>query len=368
MIWRSRLVLLLAALAPGVLHAYIEFPYAAGFQTIRMPLLPRGSEPWKKGDMEIQFSAGWMNVWSIQSNRFILDGEEVRLNAGLSWGLSNRLRVGIVAPYVIQGGGILDRTIERFHSATLVTQGHRQEFPRNKFNVSYEPLGPYYPILQQLERVIESSYLPRKYPRSDIDPPVAYLPDPETSAFLGYDLDWFPEDSLDARTRSGPGALRIYADYRLPISSDYFEAMVFSVQGASEGSSATVAGNTGRSLSFSTLIRSEKKVHSYYWAAGLSYTMFEDRKFRLLELPAQQWAFRPRLGYLMEDAEIFGEYVFYSSPVKNWGKLSAAGHEIALGVSTELGSYSLEIAVIENFITYSTTPDVGFYASLRRQL
>ncbi|MEQ8352068.1 MAG: DUF3187 family protein [Leptospiraceae bacterium] len=357
---------------PGSAFAYIESPYAATFQSIRLPHLPRGDEPWVQGDWQIVIAANWMNVWSIQSDRFILDGEEVSLNAGLAYGLSDRIRIGVVAPYVIQGGGILDESIERFHSSIGVTQGQRDRFPRDQMNISYEPLGPFYPLLMRMERLLEDNYLPRKYPRTPLDPPLSLSVDPETLYMAGFEPRWFPEDSLSAGNRSGPGDVRFYMDYQFPLAlgDGFFSAKsaVISLQASLEGSSSLVAGNTGRVASLSFLLRSEREPYEMYWLMGFSYTAFEDRTFRILELPAQQWAFRPRLGYDLEGTDLFLEYVYFSSPVKDFGRLSADGHQLGIGFSTDAGPYRLELALIENFLTYSTTPDVGVYLALRRTL
>ena len=42
---------------PGSAFAYIESPYAATFQSIRLPHLPRGDEPWVQGDWQIVIAA-----------------------------------------------------------------------------------------------------------------------------------------------------------------------------------------------------------------------------------------------------------------------------------------------------------------------
>lgn len=353
-------------------RAYIEFSYAANFQSIRMPLLPRGAEPWEKGDTDFAISASWMNVWSIQSDRFILDGEELQFQAALSYGLSDRFRIGISVPYFIQGGGVLDSSIEDFHSTFGVTQGQRDRFPRNTFNVSYEPLGPYYPYLMRLERLLLGSEIPRLYPRSPYDPPVDLDLTLEDAAALGVEPQWFPEDSLGAENRSGPGGVGFFLDYQFPLSGKLgpleLHSAVVSVQYRFEGAPSVVAGNTGAALSTSVVLRSEKKPHSTYWNLGLSYTAFEDRQFRLLELPAQQWSFRPRVGYTTRDSDFFLEYVYLGRPVKDFGRLSEDGHQIALGFGTKAGPFRLEMALVENLITYSTTPDVGFYLALRRKL
>ena len=366
------LTFIILLLVPARARAYIEAPYAATFQSIRMPHLPRGDEPWVRGDWQMVLAANWMNVWSIQSDRFILDGEEVSLNAGLAYGLSDRIRIGLVAPYIIQGGGVLDSTIERFHSSIGVTQGQRDRFPRNRLNASYEPLGAFYPILMRLERMVEDKYLPRKYPRSPLDPPLDIEVTPETLYLSGIRPQWVPEDSISSSNRSGPGEVRFYADYQFPFSiGEGFlsaKSAVISLQASLEGSSSLMAGDTGRVGSVSFLLRSEKKPHEFYWLMGLSYSAFEDREFRLLELPAQQWAFRPRLGYQMENTEFVAEYVYFTEPVKDFGRLSADGHQLGLGFSTDAGPYRVEMALIENFLTYSTTPDVGLYIALRRTL
>ena len=366
------LVAFLTLLLPSAARAYIEFPYAATFQTIRMPHLPRGGEPWKENQWELMLSAGWMNVWSIQSDRFIMDGEELTFNAAISYGITDRVRMGVVFPYVVQGGGIMDSSIERFHSVLGVTQGQRDRFPRNRLNVSYEPLGEIYPFLMRLERFLEAKYLPRAYPRNPLDPPIDLQLEPESLYLAGIDPARIPEDTMGGSNRSGPGQVRFYIDYGIPVSygSGFasVEGAVVSLQAARQSSSSLIGGGTGNSASVSLAFFSPRAPNNAYWVMGVSYSAFERSEFRLLELPAQQWSIRPRIGYDLDGVDLFMEYVFFTSPVKDFGKLSADAHQIGLGLGTDVGAYRLEVAIIENFLTYSTTPDVGMHLALRRTL
>jgi hypothetical protein len=58
------------------IHAYMDYPYGVGFQLINLPLLPIDNENPGKGKVSGRISTRLINVWSIQSNRFIIDGEE----------------------------------------------------------------------------------------------------------------------------------------------------------------------------------------------------------------------------------------------------------------------------------------------------
>jgi Protein of unknown function (DUF3187) len=132
----------LAAL--GCLVLQLIFPYAASFQTVRVPLAAIDEDMLQHGGAGARISLAWMNVWSLSNDGYLIDGEETQAELTLRYQLSRNVQIGAALPYVVQGGGFTDAGIEAFHRATGVTQGERDRYPRNTINVSYELYGPYY--------------------------------------------------------------------------------------------------------------------------------------------------------------------------------------------------------------------------------
>ncbi|MCB1319000.1 MAG: hypothetical protein KDK34_02040, partial [Leptospiraceae bacterium] len=68
------------------------------------------------------------------------------------------------------------------------------------------------------------------------------------------------------------------------------------------------------------------------------------------------------------DWQVFSEYVMFTRPVKNMGRLSSEGHQLAVGLIRQGAENSFHVAIIENFLTYATTPDIGFYIAVDNRL
>ena len=66
----------------------MDYPYGVGFQIIHLPLLPIDNVNPGKGKFSARVNVRQINVWSIQSNRFITDGEEGQLEPSLRYALT----------------------------------------------------------------------------------------------------------------------------------------------------------------------------------------------------------------------------------------------------------------------------------------
>ena len=71
----------------------------------------------------------------------VLDGESYRWTFGASYGIGTRFEAGIEIPYVLSGGGFLDRFIVDWHTAFNLPQGGRDSALRNRINYSYTKDG-----------------------------------------------------------------------------------------------------------------------------------------------------------------------------------------------------------------------------------
>ncbi len=351
-----QLTLLLLFLVGSPLHAYIDYPYAVSFQTIREPLLPLDEEEPGLYQGSFRMSLRWANVWSIQNDRFIIDGEELQAEPSFRFQPAENLQVGVSLPFKYQGGGVLDHTIEEFHDLIGVSQSQRRSYPRNRWNVSYEPLGPFYgfidrnPLLTYMRK-----YESRTYPRSPEDPPITLaLPEELRETIV-----------INHPARSGTGKPKLFAQYALFRGGSLVDSVVVGATLAYPlfGSDSHFS-SSGRDISPFLVVKKRFLEERLLFKAGISYVKYGMMNYLYLKLPAQQWVFRPSLEYSQKEWSYIVEYVYYTAPVKNFGRLSRPGHQIALGANWKRGSYIFSTALVENLINYGNTPDIGFVTSL----
>lgn len=347
-------------------HPFAEYPYAVEFLNFRTPILPAASPSYEKSNQIIRLNMRWINVWSYQFNRFIVDGEEFQVEPSFSWKLSSRTSATGSIPLKLQGGGFLDSSIEWFHSATNVTQTHRDRFSRDRFNVSYEPLGKYYPFLDgnivttYLRQIEDISY-PRDAATILLD---ANFPELSRNSAAGKPGEFI---AVSGYNRSGPGNPLFTVTHKLPDS-------LLGPGGWTVGASIRppLFGSKTH-FRHSGMATSLFLVHEYRWnlpelfliQVGVSYTAFEKTNFWFLKLPSSQVALRSSANLQMDpDLFVSLEYVYTGSSVKNMGHLSDPGHQVALSFQQVWNQSKITFGFVEDMIAYHSTPDIGFFATI----
>lgn len=340
------------------LFAYVDFPYAATFQTIRLPLLPLDNDPADEGNLIFRMNFWWMNVWSIQDNRFIIDGEELQVEPSVRYSFNRRIQGGLSWSFKVQGGGVLDPWIEGFHDAVNVTQGGRDRFAQKKINVSYETAGNYYPwIDSDPAKTMYRKYIERVYPRVYTDSPIG-------DYHLPYNMP--PEViPVAGKGRQGMDNPVAFLEYRTGSSLDLIDEIIigasyrFSVVDSPE-----LLASPGNDLSLYSVVKSRDRRTGVLYRLGASYTKFQKTHYYFLKLPHSQFVFRPAIEYRLDEWDAIVEYVYFSNPVDHFGELSRAGHQITLAFKRDYGDYLVTLGVVENFMNYGVTPDVGFLATI----
>ncbi len=87
------------------------------------------------------FAADLANNFGLDEGageKIILDGESYRLTLGFRYGLGNGVETGIDIPFLIYAGGFLDTTIQGFHRAFGFSQNGRDEVPDNRLLFEYQ--------------------------------------------------------------------------------------------------------------------------------------------------------------------------------------------------------------------------------------
>jgi hypothetical protein len=370
------------------IRADFDYPFSVNFLSIRPVLPPFYEESPGEGHWSVRTTLRWINVWSFQRSRFIIDGEEEQIEASVKYAFTDSLLVTISIPYIGRGGGTLDRAIERAHQVTGVTQGGRDRFERNVFNVSYEPYGSYYFLLDNFSQGFLRRYDYRLYPRKEYDPPFPLRTDvippfeplpPRMMALLRgniYDyLNPIPYSSistpfgyfdpevvpLETADRSAAGDPKLHLQVEFPGFDSLFDKIVTGVTVKIPGHSGPGFSTPGLDTSISLLLRREVRNPEPGYSLGASFTKYFMTEYYGIDLPAQQTTIRAGIFFPLSDRTVLeAEYINFSRPTRGMGSLSRSGHQIAVGVRKKNSGWSWQAAMVEDIINFGVSPDIGF--------
>lgn len=104
--------------------------------------LPALGEAWILPENESALSLHWQVASHFTgktqgSETLSLDGETQRFTLRWRQGWAPKREWGFELPYVVHGGGFLDRSIEEFHDLFGMPQNGRDELPRNRIDFRY---------------------------------------------------------------------------------------------------------------------------------------------------------------------------------------------------------------------------------------
>ena len=341
--------------------AYIDYPYAVSFLNLKLPLLPLDEESLspEKNAWAVRLSLQWINVWSYQLSRFIVDGEEAQLTPTLRLALSRRDQIGLSLPLKVAGGGVLDPYVEGFHRMVGAEQSKRDLYQANRLNIRYEPLGAFYwaldndPLLTLLR-----AYDVRQNPRAKDGGRIWDILGFARPAYL--EVVPFQEKEI-----SGPGNARFfYQRVFFRRSGGFIEQVKGGVQFKLPTSGHRYLGSPGVDSSVFITVGQKKKTRGVAWRLGASYTILSPEQYLFFTLPGRLWTVRPAADFFWGSKwEASLEYVYFSATVKNLGRLSKPGHQLALAFRRQEDDQKLTVAIIEDFANFSVTPDIGFHFS-----
>lgn len=92
------------------------------------------------GERQVEFLLDHASNYTFEQNareQILLDSETTRLTLGGRYGLPGGFEVGVRLPFLIQGGGFLDGFLIDYHDWLGVSQGGRDQAPRNRFLYRY---------------------------------------------------------------------------------------------------------------------------------------------------------------------------------------------------------------------------------------
>jgi len=95
--------------------------------------------PPRKADLRVVMDLA--NNFVVDGNpqeRIILDGQSTRVSLDARYGIAKSFEIGLVIPYIIQGGGFTDGFIDWFHNTFGFPAGDREYAPRNRLLYQYQ--------------------------------------------------------------------------------------------------------------------------------------------------------------------------------------------------------------------------------------
>lgn len=299
--------------SPNVGLGPLRLASMSPFQSLRMGLLPRAPSNHPRGHWDVRESFTWANQWAHKEGEYLLDFETLGSSLALTYGLSDSVEVEMAVVRKERRGGLGDGLIQGFHDAFGIDQSGRDEVPRNAYAFR---VG-------------------------------------EAAAQEGAFADYLVVSALHTVTRGDDGMPAIA--YSVALRGDLREAPdVRSARAVDAATSIAIAKRYGR-------------VYGYL-AVGVAYYGSEAfhgfglRRSMLSVLAAAEW----RVG---SSTSLVLQYHFSQGAIEGAGELSEPSHEVALGWKGEVGRATvLEIALIENVITFDNSPDFGVHVGLSYRL
>ena len=326
-----RIVLLIAAAASAGCVAPAERPGDLGlgpfrirqtspFEFTKASTMPRMPGTLAAGQTELSTLVTWTSRWANTDSRaYVGDGEAVWLTNIVSVGVTDRLSLAFELPAAWHGGGGLDGLIWGFHDLGGVTDNERRDFGRNGFRFELHDS--------------DSDWI------ADADEKGAFFEDPflRLSLLLSEGRGRSPRTSLEVMLRLGGGRAEEFLDDA----------------GPELALGLTAAAGWG-------------EWHGY---AGLSRVFVAADEFGGIELAdrrtegflAVEWEWRPGRSAV-------AQWLFSTGFAEDYHVYAESAHEVHVGLKWAAGAATtLEVAMIENFIHFDNSPDLGFHFGVSRR-
>jgi len=303
----------------------------SAFQSLRLGILPRTPSTLGRGQQQVRVGATWANTWNVDGGSFdpengelgpyMLDYESLDANISYAYGLSDTFQIEAEYEQRWRFGGGMDGFIESFHDLFGLSQGGRDEWPRNQTNIFIDPQNG--------------------------DPPVS-LAGGEVSGTFSRNLLVTLQQNVTCGTAKWP-ALSWAATGRYSVGNP----------GDLEGSnfdvalSAAVSRRFGKFYVYLTL--------GYAWYGSDTAFGLELETTQATVLAAGEWRFKPRMSFVLQ-------YLGSQGAAKDLGVFSDTSNEIVLGWKWEVRDAGvLEIGLLENVVSFDNSPDFGVHVAFTQR-
>jgi hypothetical protein len=300
---------------PNTGYGPLSLRSASPFQFLRLALLPEGPDTLDAGQWELRQTYTWANLWAFERDRYVIDAEILRSTISLRYGLTKRWQVGVELPALWRDGGFADSSIEDFHHTFGMGQGHRDEFPRNEFQVEVHAKdGGVFSL------------------NSD-------------DAGMGFqDAVLSSRVSITSGTARCP-ALSAAVHVKLPTGDN---RELFGSEGVDWGISLSMSKRVGDFFA--------------YLSVGYVYSN-SDHLNGVIDLRRSQWTGLAALEYKpFKKTSFILQYLCNTGPAQNLYEFSKTTHELTFGIQWGIGKSTLiQIGVLENIFFYDNSPDIGLH-------
>ncbi|MEZ5989595.1 MAG: DUF3187 family protein [Planctomycetota bacterium] len=102
---------------------------------------PRPFRIQEPGPHVLGLDTDWTNLWLLDEslpNDLSIDGELVRIELRLGWGLGHDMDLEVGIPLVYASGGAMDGLIEAWHDVFNLAQSGRTRYPRDLYDISFQ--------------------------------------------------------------------------------------------------------------------------------------------------------------------------------------------------------------------------------------
>ena len=281
----------------------------SGFET-RFPV---SLEP---GTFDLRLTESWVKNLAVEDT-WLMDFEILRSNVALAWHITERVHLEIGVESGHRTGGGLDAVILGFHDAFGIAVGARNEFSRNENRIEIQPPGGGQPV------VIDESN-PQPY---------------EQAALFTFQYVFS------------------YGDQVLPAVSTSI-----SMRWTLDSGDVEPSGPVDLSASLGLV----KEIWPFHVYLGGSYSWFGSEQFYGIKLRSTQWTGTAGLEWNLHPAfSLIGQVQATSGGVSGIKHLTRASFEVVAGAKWQfVTGVLLEIAIVENVVNFSNSPDFGVHGGL----
>ncbi len=281
----------------------------SGFET-RFPI---SLEP---GTFDLRLTESWVKNLAVE-DAWLVDFEILRSNVALAWHISEAVHLEIGVESGHRTGGGLDAVILGFHDAFGIAVGARNEFSRNENRIEIDPPGGG-------QRVVIDESDPQPY---------------EQAALFTF-------------------------QYVLSYGDEYFPAVSasLSLRWNLDTGDVDPSGPVDLSASLGLV----KEIWPFHVYLGGSYSWFGSENFYGIKLRTTQWTATAGLEWNLHPAfSLIGQFQATSGGVSGIEHLTRAAFEVVAGAKWQfVTGVLLEIAIVENVINFSNSPDFGVHGGL----
>ncbi len=266
----------------------------------------------------------WSNIWA-QNESYLIDYEMLDSTLGFSYGLNQRLGMGVMVASRAYFGGEMDSVIQEFHDLLGVGQSGRNYYKKGR-----SAINEYNPV---------------------------------TGDLIG-------RNSAHGLNNSG---INLFANYNFIQNNRMLPGVnIYCVARYAFDSADIVTKENGLDLGLGVGL-AKKWNSDFYTYAIAGYTLFDDQgetNNTIFELKDHQFTGFFAMAYLLsENAALLAQYLYSTSVIERIQGLDEPSHELHLGLKFRIGKRSvMDFSIIENIITMDNSPDFGIHLAWRLEL